>query len=101
MAAANALYRQAGGRMRGHAAADSGAAPTEFPGRFRPLVPTAAPMPVLEIVRLAAVLADALADWHDRDGPHLRLCPEAVRWDSAGSVVRLVRPDVPPEAVEP
>jgi PAS domain-containing protein len=89
-----------GGSMRGHAAVDSGAVPTEFPGRFRPLVLVTSPMPVLEIVRLAAVLADALADWHDRDGPHLRLCPEAVRWDSAGSVVRLVRPDGPPDAVE-
>jgi PAS domain-containing protein len=50
------------------------------------------PRPVDALVRLAVAIAEALADWHERHGPHTRLGPDAVLVD--GSAVRLVRPDV-------
>lgn len=61
-------------------------------GRVRPLS-AAWRLPVDRLVVLAPRLAEAVADWHDRAGPHGRLCPEVIDLDEEGRV--LLRPAGP------
>lgn len=64
------------------------------PGVRVPL-PVHATMPAPALVRLAADLAEKLAEWHRHGGLHGALCPAAVLVDAAGDPV-LTRPEVSP-----
>ncbi|GEM_PF-5697014 len=56
-------------------------------------VPVGEAMPLAFVVRAAAELSAALAQWHEREGLHAALCPQAVVLDESGGA-GLVRPDV-------